>query len=312
MVQAKTTALVNGHQAAGTRPLPRLRLDRIAYLYLIPGAALVVVFIVAPIIQSGYFSLLDWDGLAPARFVGLGNYGRLFGDENFWNSLKITLIWVAMSGGLLPAGALILALLVEFGVRSARLRAIARTVLFIPMTISLVAVGLLFSLFYNPVQGVINNLLQDLGIFSALDLLGNSHTTILAIFAVALWQWSGFGMVILCAALQSIPSEFIEAARIDGATTGQIIRHVIVPLLVPTYMVITTVNVIGGFKAFDLIYVMTAGGPAQASETTSIFLYKQAFVLHRFGYASTIAVVLFAIICVTAFILMRWRIATSP
>jgi len=311
MVEAKATALLESRPGVRAKAARRTHVDRIAYVYLVPAAVLVLIFMVAPVVQSGYFSLLDWDGLAPSKFVGLANYRNLLTDENFWNSLKITLIWVALSGGLLPAGALVLALLVEFGVRSGRLRAIARTVLFIPMTISLVAVGLLFSLFYNPVQGVINNVLQDFGIFSALDLLGDSHTTILAIFGVALWQWSGFGMVILCAALQGVPSELIDAARIDGATTSQIIRYVILPLLIPTYMVITTVNVIGGFKAFDLIYVMTAGGPANASETTSIFLYKEAFVLHRFGYASAIAVVLFVVVCVSAFVLMRRRVAAS-
>ncbi|MEP0322233.1 carbohydrate ABC transporter permease [Bauldia litoralis] len=279
------------------------------YLYMAPALVLFGAFLIYPVIQSFFYSLLDWDGLQPGVYVGLDNYAQLFRDPNFWNSLKITLIWVAMSGGILPLTALVLALLVDFGTTSRTLGGIARTVLFIPMTISLVAVGLLFTLFYNPLLGVINNVFLQFGMMTAIDLLGNSSTTLMAIFFVAVWQWSGFGMVIFAAALQGIPSELYDAAKIDGATKWQIIRHVVLPLLVPTYVVILTLNVIGGFKAFDLIYVMTAGGPAQASETTSIFLYKNAFVLHKFGYGSAVSVVLFIIIGIATVVLTRRRFA---
>jgi ABC-type sugar transport system permease subunit len=239
------------------------------YLYILPALLLFVGILVLPMLQSAYFSFLNWDRL--------------------------------------PVTALILALLLEFVVRSAKWRAVARTVLFIPMTISSVAVGLLFALFYNPLMGVINNLAMSFGVLSTLDLLGNSKTTVIAIFAVAVWQWSGFGMVIFCAALQSLPSELLDAARIDGAGTLRTIRYVVIPLLLPTYFVVMTINVIGGFKAFDLIYVMTAGGPAGASETTSIFLYKQAFVLHKFGYASAVAIVLFLIVATVTLLLTAHR-----
>jgi ABC-type sugar transport system permease subunit len=116
-------------------------------------------------------------------------------------------------------------------------------------------------------------------------------------------------MVIFTAALQGISGELYDAAKIDGASKWQTIRHVVLPLLVPTYIVILTLNIIGGFKAFDLIYVMTAGGPANASQTTSIFLYQQAFILHKFGYGSTVSVVLFVLVGVVAMVLNRRRFA---
>ncbi|HEX4297920.1 MAG TPA: sugar ABC transporter permease [Devosia sp.] len=291
------------------RRSPRSHYVLTPYLYMLPALIIFGAFLVYPVIQSFFYSLQDWDGLNRGTYVGFANYVTLFNDPNFWNSLKVTLFWVAMSGGILPLTALGLALLVDFGVQSRTLSGIARTVLFIPMTISLVVVGLLFTLFYNPILGVINNVLQRLGLMSMLDLLGDSNTVLMSIFFVAVWQWSGFGMVIFTAALQGISGELYDAAKIDGASKWQTIRHVVLPLLVPTYIVILTLNIIGGFKAFDLIYVMTAGGPANASQTTSIFLYQQAFILHKFGYGSTVSVVLFVLVGVVAMVLNRRRFA---
>lgn len=295
--------------AGVTRQRPRSHYVWTPYLYMLPALTLFGTFLVFPVIQAFLYSMLDWDGLKPGVYVGLDNYVTLFSDRTFWSSLKVTLFWVAMSGGILPLTALVLALLVDFGTKSRTLAGVARTVLFIPMTISLVVVGLLFSLFYNPILGVINNVLQRFGAAGTLDLLGNSSTTLMAIFFVAVWQWSGFGMVIFTAALQGISGELFDAARIDGASKWQTIRHIVLPLLVPTYVIILTLNVIGGFKAFDLIYVMTAGGPAQASETTSIFLYKQAFILHKFGYGSAVSVVLFLLVGLVTIVLTRRRFA---
>jgi ABC-type sugar transport system permease subunit len=279
------------------------------YLYMLPALILFGTFLVYPVIQSVFYSLLDWDGLKPGVYVGFENYIRLFHDKNFWNSLKVTVVWVAMSGGILPLTALVLALVVDFGTSSRTLGSIARTVLFIPMTISLVVVGLLFTLFYNPILGVINNVLQRLGSTAIFDLLGDSNTVLIAIFFVAVWQWSGFGLVIFTAALQGISGDLFDAARIDGASKWQLIRYIVLPLLLPTYLTIMTLNIIGGFKAFDLIYVMTAGGPAEASATTSIFLYKQAFILHNFGYGSAVSVVLFVLVGLATLVLTRRRFA---
>jgi raffinose/stachyose/melibiose transport system permease protein len=277
------------------------------YVYLVPALILFLVFMVYPVARSIVSSTWDWDGLSAGRFVGWKNYWVLLHDGNFWNSLKITAIWVTLSGGLLPLTGAVLALLVDFGTKSRVIGKLARTVLFIPMTISFVAVGLLFTLFFNPMQGVISGIAHQFGVLSDLDLLGEPRTTVPTIFVVVLWQWSGFGMVIFAAALAGMPTELYDSASIDGATKLQVIRHIVVPLLIPTYLVVVTINVIGGFKAFDLIYVMTAGGPGEASETTSIFLYKQAFILHRFGYGSAVAIVLFFLVVIATLILSRLR-----
>ncbi len=280
------------------------------YLYLIPAGAILGLFIIYPVIRSFSYSFLEWDGLAESTFIGLQNFKELIIDDVFWHSLKNTGIWVALSSITLPLGGLFLALLIEYGTRSRFLAGLTRTVLFMPMMMSLVSIGLLWSLIYNPMLGLLTTMLQTIGLgdpINPLDLLGNPRTALYFTFIPAFWQWTGFSMVVFSAAIQGIPGELYQAAAIDGASRIKQIRFITIPLLYPTLVIIMTINVIGAFKAFDLIYVMTLGGPEQATLVTAIYIFNEAFIVHHFGYASTIAVMLFLITIVCSMLLLRYR-----
>ncbi len=175
-------------------------------------------------------------GLGVLAWAGIGNFRRLFADPVFWHSLKNTLIWVVMSGTVLSVSGLLLAFLVEYGTKAKWLSSISRTVLFMPMMMSLVSVGLLWTLIYNPMLGLLSNLLSALHLAdkaNPLDFLGTPKAALYFAFVPAIWQWSGFGMVVFSAALQGIPQELFDASAIDGASTARQLRHITLPLLYP-------------------------------------------------------------------------------
>lgn len=284
----------------------RKRIDFFPYVYMLPAAITVGVFIVYPLIESFVLSFQSWSGLNSPKYVGLGNYIELLHDPEFGHSLVITVIWVILSGSLITSSGLALALLVEFGVKNRVIVNISRTVLFIPVTISMVAAGLLWTLIYNPLIGLLDRLISLIfGTSITYDFLGNPHSSVLSIFLVAVWQNAGFDMVIFIAALIGIPGDIFDAASIDGASKRQTIQYVVLPLLVPVTVVMATLNVIGAFKAFDLIYVMTQGGPGTATEVTAIYLFKQAFTVHRMGYGSAVAVILLIISFAATYLMTR-------
>jgi ABC-type sugar transport system permease subunit len=266
------------------------------YLFVLPELLLLAVFIIYPLISSGYLSMTNWSGLGAKQFIGTGNYRQLFRDPLFWNSIRLQLIWAVMSLVFLAISALLLALIVEMFVPRKGLTSVFRTILFMPMMMSLVSVGLLWTMIYHPIIGVINGLLNNLGILKSgqvLTLLANPKTTLYAVFVPVIWQWSGFGMVIFSAAMQGIPQDIIEASVIDGCSKLSRIRHIILPLLAPTIVTVNTVNFIGGLKCFDIIYVMTDGGPGYATLVTSIYIFKKAFINNEFGYSAAASLVLF-------------------
>lgn len=268
-----------------------------AYLYMAPALILMLVFIVYSLFSSVKISLTDWSGLLEKNFVGLENYKNLIQDHSFWNSLKVQFIWVIMSVVLLAAAGLVLSIIVEFFVTN-RLSGILRTVFFMPMMMSLVAVGILWTLIFNPMIGVLNELFQMTGILGSaqtLDLLGNGKYALYFVFIPALWQWSGFGMVIFSAAMQGISSDILEAATVDGCSTLGRIRYIILPLMKPTIATVCMLNLIGGFKCFDLIYTMTQGGPGEATMATTIYIYKEMFVNGNYGYSAAMAIILFLV-----------------
>jgi len=279
------------------------------YLYLAPALLFMIGIILYPMVSSVVISFRKWNGLGPMTPVGWENYRRLlFADPDFRGSIVATFIWVLMSVTLLTVTSMILALVVEFGVVRKRMVAVARTVLFMPMTMSLVSVGVLWSLILNPLLGLLTKVLAILGLISQSnppDLLGTQSTALLAVFFPVIWQWSGFGMVVFSSAIQGIPEEIIEAAKIDGCGHWKQIRHIALPLLLPAVAILTTVNCIGGFKAFDILYVMTAGGPANASMVATIYMFRQAFVSTSFGYSAAISVIMFIVAAFFGILCMR-------
>jgi ABC-type sugar transport system permease subunit len=280
-----------------------------AYVYLAPALLFMVGIILYPMISSVVISFRKWNGLGPMIPVGLENYRRLlFADPDFRGSIVATFIWVLMSVTLLTITSMILALVVEFGVVKRRMIAVTRTILFMPMTMSLVSVGVLWSLILNPLLGLLTRVLAVLGLISQNnppDLLGTTSTALLAVFFPVIWQWSGFGMVVFSSAIQGIPEEIIEAARMDGCGHWKQIRYIALPLLLPAVAILTTVNCIGGFKAFDILYVMTAGGPANASMVATIYMFRQAFVSTAFGYSAAISVIMFVVAAFFGILCMR-------
>jgi ABC-type sugar transport system permease subunit len=271
------------------------------YLFVFPAIAMLLVFQFYPIFGALRISLLDWSGMGKGTFVGLQNYRSIFHDQLFWHSISLTFIWVILSTTLLSLGSLILAVLVEYSSRTKWMAGFTRTIFFMPMMMSLVSVGLLWSLIYNPTVGLLNAFLSKIGAIdpmNPLNILGNRKTALYGAFVPAIWQWSGFGMVVLSAAMTNISQEMLEAAAVDGAGRARQFFSIVLPLLIPTIFTISVINMIGAFKAFDLVYVMTAGGPGDATLVTSLYLFRTAFVLHKFGYASAIAAVLFFLVLI--------------
>lgn len=271
--------------------------NNIGYLYLLPAVILMGVFIIYSMILNVQISMTDWSGLSEKHFIAFANYVKLFRDKAFWDSLGVQLIWMLLSTVFHALGGLILSIIVEYFIHR-KLQAVFRTLFFMPMMMSLVAVGILWTLIYNPLIGVINEILQVLGILSGnqtLDLLGDRSTALLAAFIPALWQWSGFGMVVFSAALQGMSRELLEAASLDGCSKWQQIRYIILPLLRPTIITVCTINLIGGMKCFDLLYTMTKGGPGTATQSTTIYIYKEMFTNSHYGYSAAMSMILFIV-----------------
>lgn len=280
-----------------------------AYIFIAPAVVLLAVFIVYPLISSFQLSTMDWSGLGVGEFIGFENYKNLFRDPVFWNSIQLQFIWALMSVAVLALTGLVLAIIVEFFVPFKRLIPVFRTILFMPMMMSMVAIGLLWSMVFNPMIGLLNEVLQMLGLLGpaqVLDLLGENKTALYAVFIPTIWQWSGFGMVIFSAAMQGIPQDVMEASVVDGCSRWRQIRHIVVPLLAPTFAMQCTINLIGGLKAFDIIYVMTAGGPGTSTQVSSIYIFRQAFVLNHHGYSAAISSIMFLLTALFGVLFFRF------
>jgi ABC-type sugar transport system permease subunit len=278
------------------------------YLFILPAAAILIVFLYYPVIGALDISLNDWSGMGPRTFVGFGNYTNALKSATFWHSLRLTFLWVLLSTVILPIGGLLLAVLIEYTTKARFMAGLSRTILFMPMMMSLVAVGLLWSLIFNPTMGLLNVFLVKLQLINPmepLNLLGKANSAIFAAFVPAIWQWSGFGMVITSAAMMNIPQELIEAAAVDGAGKLKQFFRIILPLLMPTIFTCGMLHLIGGFKAFDLIYTMTAGGPGDATMVSALYMFRQAFIDHKFGYATAIAAILFLLIFIFTYVFTR-------
>ena len=265
-------------------------------MFLFPAVVLMGVFVFLPLFQSLGYSFFELDGFTPIAFVKFENYIKLFQDHIFWNSIRLTLQWAFMSAVTPTFIGLLLAILLEYRTRNQILSGVSRTILFLPQMMSMVALGLLWSLIYNPIIGLLSNFFNILGVTSnanPLNLLGNSNTSIFAAFAANVWFHAGFSMVVFSAAIQGVPREIIESAMTDGANKFQQIIFITIPSVLRTMVLLMMVNMISGFKAFDILYVLTRGGPGIATNITSLYMYNQAFYAFKFDYATTMAAVLF-------------------
>jgi raffinose/stachyose/melibiose transport system permease protein len=262
--------------------------------FLLPAAVIYTGLVLLPVVQAIYYSLFRWNGLGPLQnFTGLANYTRAFGDKIFVGALGHNLQIIVMSLVIQLPLALALALLVRHNLRG---RAVFRTVFFLPFVLSQVVTGVIWNFIYLPQGGLIDALYQAIlpGVTSP-ALLGSPNTVLYALFLVITWKFFGFHMILYTAGLQNIPAELEEAAQIDGCNGLQTLRYVTIPLLGSTIRLTIYLSVLGSLQFFDLIWIMTTGGPVNASQTMATYLYKFGFVSFQLGYGSAIAVIMFLI-----------------
>lgn len=271
----------------------RLRADRWVYLFLLPTAILYGLFTLWPILASYWYSLLDWNGFSQDKtFVGLANYGLVMQDPLFWNAMRNTFLFMVVTVPIRVALSLVAAVILN----NPRLpfAALFRTALFLPVVTTTAIIGIVMVLVFDPGGGPINLLLLKAQLIQRpINFLGKSDTALAAVMGVHVWKWFGVTLVYWLAALQTIPRDLYEAARIDGADGLRIFRHITVPLLQPFAIIITLLTAIDTLQVFDLMLTMTGGGPFFRTEVVEIFIYRQAFASTspRLGYASAAAVI---------------------
>ena len=272
------------------------------YLFVLPVAVCFAVFVAWPFVRSMYLSLTRWSGFGDPEFIGLDNFGHLMSDPVFWDALWTTLFFTLACTVLQTVVPLLLAVLLN---RGWRLGVVFRTVIFVPAVVSFVVTGSLWQMVYDPNFGLLNRFLENLGLDSlAHPWLADPGTVLPALVLVSLWQAAGLYMLIFLAGLQGIDPALYEAARIDGASPARQFRHVTVPMLRNVTAVVVLLNIVNGFKTFDVIYVMTGGGPNRASEVLGTYLYGLAFgstagAVPSFGYATAISMIVF-VLCLAA------------
>lgn len=258
--------------------------------FLFPALIFFVLIVFLPIFISGYYSTLDWDGLSKPVFVGLQNYKELFTNTTggFILSIKNSLLFVLVSVFIQLPISLFLALVLANGVKGEKF---FLNVYFIPVIISTVVIGQLWMKIYNPDYGLLNSFLKSIGLGSmAKTWLGDPKTALGASFVPTLWQYVGYHMLLMYAAIKSISTDIYEAAKLDGASGIKMAFKITIPLIKPMLKVCVTFSVIGALKIFDLVYVLTNGGPNHASEVPSTLLVNNIFVRSMYGYGSAIAI----------------------
>ena len=261
-------------------------------IFLLPALILFCGVLIAPIGASAYFSFFDWDGIGEKTFIGFSNYKELFtsGSINFVKALGNSLLLAALSVFLQLPLALGLALTLGKKIRGER---VFLSVYFMPVLISTVVIGQLWIKIYNPDYGILNVLLRTIGLENwTRSWLGNKSTALGAVFVPTLWQYVGYHMLLLYAGVKSVPTELREAAWLDGASDGQVNRYIVLPYIKPIIRISVIFAVTGSLKSFDLIYVLTNGGPLHATEVPSTLMIRMLFLRNRYGMGSTIAVLL--------------------
>ncbi|HWM18637.1 MAG TPA: sugar ABC transporter permease [Ilumatobacteraceae bacterium] len=272
-----------------------------------PALLFVLAFTVYPFARMFWISLNDWSLITPPEYVGLDNFSRILDDDQFWTSLRFTLKYTIMITPILIIGGYLVALLTA---SNTKLRRFTRTVLFVPVVIGLGASSLLWYWLFSARYGLVNRVLQDLGLIGEpiLWLGTDANLGNWAVIISVVWKVLGFGMILFVAAIQSIPTEVNEAATVDGANGWQRTTRVTLPLTMRTVLLVTLVSVIGSLLAFDQFYLMTAGQPFNETATSVFYVYLNSFPFLKLGYGAALSLILAFIILiftVTQMILTR-------
>jgi raffinose/stachyose/melibiose transport system permease protein len=293
-----------------TSGVPRRFQDNLLIvLFLLPALILFLLFVVYPIFRSLYFSTYDWNGLGPAvDFVGLQNFKDILADKVFLKALKNALLIIVFSVGAQLPLALALAVMVGKNLPG---RGLFRTIFFMPYVLSEINVAIMWMLLYNPdpERGLLNAIGVMLGA-KPVGWLSNTDLVLFSIFLALTWKYFGFHMLLYLAGLQNIPLELEEAARIDGANSFQNFFYITLPLLGSTIRTSAYLSVLGSIQQFILVWIMTKGGPVNASETLATYMYRFGFVRFELGYGSAVAIYMF-LICLI-FSLLYQRLTRQP
>ena len=301
---ASKLSTADATQLASSPPARRSRAKRHKgpypyWFYLVPGL-IYGLFFVAPTFSSFYYSFTRWD-LFTSTWIGLDNYQSFFAEQALVIGLRNTLIYAVMTSGLKVVLGMALAVLLTSRIIA---RGYLRSVIFFPVLVSTIGVGLTFTVLMNPERGLINNALEAVGVAGP-GWLTNPHLAIFSVALVDVWKGVGLATVIYIAGLVSIPHEYYEAARVDGASSWDMFRHITLPLAKPATASVITLSLIGGLRSFDLIWSMTKGGPGFASDVIASVIYKQ-YQAGFFGLSTAGSVVLFVLVTIIVVPLTWW------
>lgn len=275
------------------------------YIFILPVLVFFAAFLAYPLLYTVYLSLTEWAGfdLQKIKFVGLDNFRLLLPDWIFWKALRNTLFFLLGTTFFLNLFGLALALFLNHSTRLAR---IVRTLIFIPVLLSPIIVGVMWSRILD-YFGALNQILEKMGMIKTPILwLGDKRIALPSIIGATVWQWVGYDMILYLTGLQQIPDELYEAAMLDGANRWDLFRYITLPLLKGIATMVILLNLIGGVRIFDIVYVMTKGGPNRNTEVLATYLYEVAFWFNKMGYASVIAVII--LVLSLAFAYLRTRI----
>jgi raffinose/stachyose/melibiose transport system permease protein len=295
---------------AGSAGVPAVRRQqaRYAVLFVAPALLIYLVFMIYPFLNTIYLSFTNWDGITANKdWVGLSNYVRVFGEEAALKAFVNNIIWVILGTVAPVVLGLFEALLVWSGARGSLL---FRTLFFLPFVLPLVVVGIVWQWIYHPLFGIVNTVLDSFGLdWLSRGWLADPHTALYAVLIAAVWGQTGFCFLILHASLQNVDMSTVEAAMIDGANWFQRARSIVIPQIAPQITMVTAVTLIGGFAVFDIIYVMTGGGPGNASQVLATYTVQVAFQQNEAGYGSSLAmlITILSLVSAVAFVRLRER-----
>jgi raffinose/stachyose/melibiose transport system permease protein len=281
---------------------PRRRIDPWILVMVLPGVALFAVFLLWPLVNAFSNSFFRWDGLGPKIFVGFANYTQVLTSSVTWSSLQHTAVYAVGTALAKIVLAFLIALLVS---RRTRGVAFFRSVIFIPVLMSFVAVGVLWTFILDPNQGLLNGALGAVGLPDKTAWLGQPGLALGSIMSVDVWKWLGYHVILFVAGLQSVRPELYEAAKVDGAGPVSRFWNVTVPAMRTMIGLNLIIAIAGALNVFDLVYVMTGGGPNGSTETVMTFMYRQAFNVQQYGFASALASLLFLLVAVVTLIQVR-------
>lgn len=270
--------------------------------FIAPALILFLIIVVWPFASSFYYSFTRWDGITEPVFIGLDNFSSLFREPSFMTSLKNTFVFAG--AGLLVSNMLSLLIALALN-RAGKLQAVLRTVFYLPGVVSFVTMSIVWTLIYHH-DGALNQLLHAVGLNSVTrEWLGTYESVVPALIVIMVWGGVGFGVIVFLAGLNAIPAELYEAADLDGAGPAAKFRRVTFPLLMPAITIVTFLGLTTTLRLFDLPFIMTNGGPGDASTTMAMIIYKQAFSYSNYGYATAGGVILFVFVGIISFIQLK-------